>query len=346
MNRLKYLSLLGVTALLSCCTNSNKATEQTQTEAIAVNALRIQNSSTSNLHNYVAVTEEEVSTALSFSTGGYIEKVYVKEGDFVKKSQLIATINKSDAQNAYNTAKASLDQANDAYKRLKQVYDNGSLAEIKWVEMQTNLTKAESMYGIAKKRLEDCELYSPQDAYIGKVYAKSGINMSPLQTVVTLLKIDNIYINFTVPESEISGIKIGQDARFTINAVDNNITSGGIVEIGISANPVSHSYPVRIKAANSNHRILPGMICNVYISDKNTKSGFVVPTNAILIANDNSKFVWLIENGKAVRRSIKISGYSGVGVLVSEGLNTNDLVIVEGYQKVSEGMLVTAQTEQ
>ena len=67
--------------------------------------------------------------------------------------------------------------------------------------------------------------------------------------------------------------------------------------------------------------------------------GIVVPANAILINNED-KFVWVAENGRATRRSITISGYSGTGVVVNEGLQASDVVIVEGYQKVSEGMKV------
>ena len=64
-----------------------------------------------------------------------------------------------------------------------------------------------------------------------------------------------------------------------------------------------------------------------------------MPANAILV-NEDGRFVWVAEEGRATRRNITISGYSGSGVIVSEGLQAGDVVIVEGYQKVSEGMKV------
>ena len=72
-------------------------------------------------------------------------------------------------------------------------------------------------------------------------------------------------------------------------------------------------------------------------ADINT--GIVIPANAVLINNDG-KFVWMAKDGRATRQTITISGYSGTGIVVSEGLHGGDLVIVEGYQKVSEGMKV------
>ena len=71
-------------------------------------------------------------------------------------------------------------------------------------------------------------------------------------------------------------------------------------------------------------------------------NGIVVPANAVLINNDG-KFVWVAKDGRATRQTITISGYSGTGVVVSEGLHSGDIVIVEGYQKVSEGMKVNAE---
>ena len=68
--------------------------------------------------------------------------------------------------------------------------------------------------------------------------------------------------------------------------------------------------------------------------------GIVVSANAVLI-NSKGKFVWVVEDGCATRRQITLSGYSGNGVIVSEGLKIGDRVIVEGYQKVSEGMKVS-----
>ena len=82
----------------------------------------------------------------------------------------------------------------------------------------------------------------------------------------------------------------------------------------------------------------PGMIAKVVLSS-DIDNGIVVPANAVLI-NNEGKFVWVAKDGRATRQSITISGYSGTGVVVSEGLNSGDIVIVEGYQKVSEGMKV------
>ena len=294
-------------------------------------------------NNYVGMVEENSSVSLSFSAGGTVEQVLVKEGDFVRKGQKLVVVNRELAQNACNTAKATYEQAQDAYRRLKQVYDQGSVAEVKWVEMQTNLEKAKSMYEIAKKNLQDCDLYAPQNGYIGTINAQVGSNIAPMQPAIVILDISKVNVNFTVPEKEISSIKIGQTATVSITALDGKTFTGKVFDKGISANIVSHSYDVKIAINNADKALLPGMIGKVNLSDSSIVSECVVPASVVLLNNDNSKFVWIDSLGEARKRNISIGGYSGNGVLVSEGLSAGDKVIVKGYQKISTGMKIKSQ---
>ena len=106
----------------------------------------------------------------------------------------------------------------------------------------------------------------------------------------------------------------------------------------MTASLLTHSYPVKVLIDETDEAFTPGMIAKVVLS-ADVDNGIVVPANAVLINNDG-KFVWVAKDGRATRQSITISGYSGTGVVVSEGLHSGDIVIVEGYQKVSEGMKV------
>ena len=89
-------------------------------------------------------------------------------GDRVAKGQLIATVDPFSMQSSYDAAKASLAQAEDAYRRMKELYDKGSLPEIKWVEVQSKLQQAKSMEEVARKNLDDCKLYAPFSGIISE----------------------------------------------------------------------------------------------------------------------------------------------------------------------------------
>lgn len=88
-------------------------------------------------NTYSGVVEEETGSPLSFQVPGIIESLPVKVGQRVVAGQLIATVNATSLRESYNAAKATLTQAQDAYSRMKQMYERGSLPEIKWVEAQS-----------------------------------------------------------------------------------------------------------------------------------------------------------------------------------------------------------------
>lgn len=110
---------------------------------------------------YSGTVEEENGTILSFAAAGTVEGVFFKEGQRVSKGQLLATLNSTQARNLYDAAKASLAQATDACRRMKELHDKGSLPDIKWVDAQTALDQARSAERVAAKSLADCRLYAP-----------------------------------------------------------------------------------------------------------------------------------------------------------------------------------------
>ena len=98
----------------------------------------------------------------------------LQEGDIVHKGQILATVSKTDNESMYKAAEAKYKQAKDAYDRLKSLHDKGSLSEIKWVEMETNLKQAEAQMQLSQSSLEKCNMRAPVDGMIGQRDVESG----------------------------------------------------------------------------------------------------------------------------------------------------------------------------
>lgn len=94
--------------------------------------------------------------------------MHVHLGQQVNAGQLIATLDPTSMQNSYQAAQAVLEQAEDAYRRMKELHDKGSLPDMKWVEVQSKLEQARSMEQIAKRKLDDCRLYAPFSGIIAE----------------------------------------------------------------------------------------------------------------------------------------------------------------------------------
>ena len=327
--------------LPTSCARWQKKDADTTPPPINVRIHVVDASSSQVTRTYVGEVEANSSLSLSFATAGTVEQVYVREGDQVRKGDLLASVDKQKAHNAHDAAKAALAQAEDGYKRLKQVYDQGSIAEVKWVEMQTNLEKARSMEAIARKQLNDCDLYAPCDGIIGSCNAKIGANLLPGQSAMTLLDVTRVQVVFTVPENEIASIALGDQGSIEVPALNNQTFTGKIGDRSLTANRMAHTYKVKIALDNNRRQLLPGMVCKVHLVQPDT-NGFVIDGKAVQTRPDGLG-VWCVSQGRAVRRMVEAGQFVANGVLITDGLTQGDSLIVEGQQKLYEGAVVNIQ---
>ncbi|KAA6344135.1 Multidrug resistance protein MdtA [termite gut metagenome] len=113
---------------------------------------------------------------------------------------------------------------------------------------------------------------------------------------------------------------------------------------GVVANAISHTYEAKIGINNVGTKnvlpLLPGMVCKVFLTADTPTAEMVVPNRTIQIASDGRHYVWLANGDVAQRKFIKTGGLNDNGIVIVEGLSAGDKLIIEGFQKVSEGMKI------
>ena len=174
------------------------------------------------------------------------EPVKVDLGSRVRQGQLLATLDEVSMQNTYQAAKAALKQAEDAYQRMKELHEKGSLAEMKWVEVQSKLQQAQSMEAVARKNLTDCQLYAPFSGVIAEKSLEVGQNVMPGVQVLKLVSDDRLKVRISVPETEIARVARGQKAVIEAPVLNGTKAEGVVTEKGVQANPLSRSYEVNV----------------------------------------------------------------------------------------------------
>lgn len=328
-----------VIGTLSSCSDKEKAQDEKK-RTIVVSTMKVVTEATGLPGEYIGVIEEESGADLSFQVAGNVNGVYVSEGTNVKKGQLLAQLDRASLQSSNDAAQASLKHAQDAYNRMKKLYDKQSLPEIKFVEVETKLQQAKSMAQIAAKNLQDATLTAPFDGIIGKRTVEPGENAVPGKPVFKLLKTNNVHATFSVPEKEIALVNKHNDAEVIMTSMNNKRLSGPIIEKGVMTSSLSHGYGVKVKLQNTDGSLLPGMVCKVLVDREEAAPVIVVPNRALQINSDGSRFVWAVVDGKATAKQVETGELADNGVVVVSGLQPNDEVITDGYQKVSEGMNV------
>ena len=362
--------LLAATIMLADCSEQKEST----VKAVKVRTLTVEAHQGADAQGYSGTIEEESGTVLSFASVGTLRSVSVGEGQMVRQGQLIATIDETSLQSAYEAALAAKEQALDAEERMRLLHDAGSLPEIKWIEVQTQVRQAVSAEKMAKKALTDTRLYAPFSGYIAEKQAEAGQSVAPGVPIVKLVRIDRVKVSISVPEEEISQIRTGQPLQVRVSALGGKTFEAKVTEKSVTADALSRSYEVKGIISNPQHELLPGMIAEVKASPSPSQGGDVkipesaaisttssnqtsppleglgealtLPAEIIQIDADNRPFVWTVVDGKAQRTYVTLGQNIGDNVQIAEGLKAGDKVICEGQQKVSNGLEVNNGTEE
>lgn len=341
-NTFRTLAIYVLSAsLLSAC--ARKDNTATVAPPIRVTVLTVSAASLAGSQIYSGTVQSSETTSVSFAVAGTISGLTAVEGQKVTKGQLLGKLQSGDYTNANNIAQAQLAEAQDAYNRLKKLHEANALPEIKWVEVQQKLKQAQNAAEIASRTLKDANLYAPISGVISKKLADVGQTIVPVEPIYEIVSINTLTIDISVPEGDINKFSVGQTASVRFDNSEVEPMVGRISQKAIVADPLTRAYTVKVAIPTTGGQILPGMIGSVEFSSspKTDSSGTIesilLPSQAVLLAEDNRTFVWIVEKGKAKRRFVKSDELAANGVLIKEGLTPGDSVIVEGMQKVGSG---------
>lgn len=342
-NRVMKKAIIAICTLLvlaSCGKSHDKFVQKHRTpgsDPVTVRVIPVSDSETAGMSSYVGTVESSRTSVITCPAAGTVTQVYVSEGRKVKAGEKLARIESQTLVSAYEMAKATLEQAKDGMERLEKVYESGSVPEIKMVEMRTNLQKAIASENAAARALEDCILKAPFSGVVEGLDVSAGEDAEFARVLMRIIDPSSVEIHFPLPESEYRNVAVGDTAMVTVPAIEASFNSK-ILTKGSVASALSHSYDCTLACPTSASGIMPGMVCKVYLKHEGG-SGTVIPSNSVM-TDGNGRYVWIVHDGVVGKSYIKVGGYSGNGIIASEGLQEGDFVIIEGARKVSTGMSV------
>jgi RND family efflux transporter MFP subunit len=341
MKKLIYTAM--IIALMTSC-GKPKTTLPNQEKTVKVSTAKVSTEKSSYSLRYSGTIEASQIIPLTFQTTGTIEKIYVEVGDIVKKGQLLATTDNSDALNIYNVTLAKYEQAKDAYNRLKSVHDQGSLPEIKWVEMESNMEQAKSSLELSKNNLDKCNLRAPVDGMVGRRnispgQSAIGASLAPIE----LVQIENVLVKISVPENEIGKISKGQKATFSVSALEGKQFEGFVVNVSPVADVISRTYTVKIFVKNLKYELKPGMVCDVILNLNHETVSLVVPYKAVSKDTDGKTFVYVVsaDGTRVIKQNVTVGNYRESGIEVLSGLTRGQVVVSAGCEKLTNNSLIS-----
>ena len=335
----KSLSIVFLVLLTISCGNEEKPKVNKTIKVEVINVGLNTNNSQSKVA-YNGTIEADVAIKSSFQVSGNVVHVPVSIGDFVKKNQLIAQIDATIYSSQYEQQLAQVRLAKENYERINNVFQKGSIAEIRMLEARSQYEQAQAAAKMTYENVRHAKLYAPMDGYVSAKMMDVGDLAQPGQPVVEIVNINAVKAVFPIPDGEINSITKGDSANVNLPTLDKSVI-GIVDEVSIQSNQGSPVYTAYVKLNNPDKQIKPGMTCNVRLQDKvdqnkNVKEVIVIPSESIAVTEDGKQYVYIVDNGIAERKYIETGELYDSGIVVKKGLAKGDHLIISGYHKLTQ----------
>jgi RND family efflux transporter MFP subunit len=279
--------------------------------------------------------DADENVSLSSEIPGTVTKIHVKVGDKVTKGQVLAETDARATQQQLTATQASLALITQIYEKQKNLWDQKIGTEVQYLQAKTGKEALESAVSAMQEQLRMTKIISPIDGTVDLVNIKIGQAANPGMGVINVVNFSNLKVKADVAESYAARIKNGDEVLVLFPDMNDSIKSK-VHYASRGINNLTRTFAVEVLLDNKKE-YHPNTVAKLRINDyQSPKPGIVVPVKYIQKGAEES-FVMVDENGKAVKKVVKIGReYRGTAE-ITEGLKEGDLLITEGYDLVIEG---------
>src|SRR5689334_16700741 len=280
------------------------------------------------------------SVDVSAKSSNIVTAVRFRDGERVKRGQVLVQLDDAQVRADVAAAQAAVTESESQYNRSRALLNTQALSKSSFDQLEATLKANRAKLQAAQARLEDTVIRAPFSGRGGLRRVSVGTLISPGDVITTLDDTSVIKLDFSVPETFVSTLREGLSVRATAPAYPGRTFAGKVASIDSRVDMSTRSVTVRALLTNEDGALKPGMFLNVALS-KDERETLVIPEEA-LTPEAEKQFVFVVADGKAIRREVRIGGRSPGSVEIVAGLEAGDRVIVEGTQKVRDGAPVSA----
>lgn len=277
--------------------------------------------------------------------GGLVTDLYIKEGQFVRKGQLILKMDDKVLRQQVRITETQLALAKDLYQRQKNLWDQNIGSEVQLISAKSNVEALERQIATINEQIKLYTVYSPVSGIADAVKIKvgelfTGAGMNGVQ--ISIVNNSTLKAVVEVPENYMSRVRVGSPVVVTLP--DMNKTFNSTVKLSSQTiNPSTRTFT--IEASIPGGGVRPNSIAAVRIKDYDAPNALVIPVNLIQ-TDDKGKYVYVVEKDSkgrsiAVKKPVVVGESYGDKIEIKAGLQTGMQLISEGYQTVYDKQVVT-----
>ena len=272
---------------------------------------------------------------ISSKASNVVTAVMFRDGERVRRGQVLVQLDDAQSRADVAAAEAAVAESERLYNRSRELMSTEALSKAQFDQLEATLKANRARLEAARARFEDTVIRAPFNGRVGLRRVSVGTLISPGDVITTLDDTSIIKLDFSVPENFLATLREGLAVRATAPAFPGRAFSGTVASIDSRVDLNTRSVTVRALLSNEDGALRPGMFLNVLLANDERES-LVIPEQA-LTPEAERQYVFVVSDGKAERREVRIGGRRPGSVEVLAGLVAGEQVIVEGTQKVRDG---------
>jgi len=276
----------------------------------------------------------------------------VKQGDVLleinaQDVEQIANINSA----AVASARSKFELAKDNYERFSELYQQGAVSQLDYDNSENAyntakaaLAQANASYAQSSNQLDYCKLRADRPGIVASVGVEEGQVVTAGQKVITVVQDNALQVKINVPENKIDAIKNAAKLNISFWALPDVKADGVISEISPIADAASRTYAVKVTLVNPSPSVKVGMSSTVSFDPDRSGKSILIPLEAVY-QTASSPAVWVVKDNRVSLKEITAADFSGNNVQVTAGLAPGDVIVTAGVHKLSEGMQVRTESD-
>ena len=337
---------------LSACGNANGDNEKEAKDAVTavpVEVAATQRAEMAALYSGTAPVESDRKAFVMPKVQGEIRQVLADEGERVRAGQVLARLDGDKLRLEVALNEATMRKLERDYNRNLELQQKGLVSATAIDNLKYELEAAKANWELARLQLSYCDIRSPIDGTVTQRLdvVKVGNTVTPMGGVIesgqsslfVVEDLDTLMLRVNVPERELAKLSVGQVAQLTFDAVPNHVFEGKIELISPYVSADTATFTARIRVTKTDGLLRPGMFARVAIVYERKPDALQIPRTALLDGDGPPK-VFVVKDGKALERAVKLGLSNGAWIEVTEGLKDGEQVVVVGQGAVKPGAAV------
>ena len=280
---------------------------------------------------------------LSFKIGGLVDRLFVDEGEAVKRGQLLASLNLAEIRAQVNLARSSYQKAQRDLQRIQKLYEDSVATLEQKQDLKTALDVAEANLRIAEFNLRHSQIFAPANGRILKRFAEENELVAPGNPIYYFgSSEENFIVRLGVTDHDIVRLQIGDSALVSFDTYPGKLFPALVTEIAEAGDALSGTFEIEITLTNYAERLISGFVARVEIFPSKQESYFMLPLQSLVEADLDKGFVFVAGESDSIvyKTPVSVGPIIQDRVTVTSGLVTGQKVVVEGSAYLSDRSLV------